>query len=108
MFLSSIVAAIMMAAIMAGAVSANGEEVWVRVLHASPDAPAVDVYVNGTAVVEGAEFKAYTNYFPLPAGEHEVELFPAGDTSTVLFSKTLTVEAGHYYTASAINLLESN
>ena len=61
-------------------VSADGHEnAMVRVLHASPDAPAVDVYVNGEVAVEGAEFKALTDYLTLPAGDYNVEIKPAGD-----------------------------
>jgi hypothetical protein len=33
---------------------------YVRVVHASPDAPAVDVYLDGKRTVAGAEFKAVT------------------------------------------------
>ncbi|KIL47488.1 DUF4397 domain-containing protein [Jeotgalibacillus campisalis] len=106
---TSLLAAVMMLALMGGAALADDHkgEGWVRVLHASPDAPAVDVYVNGEAVVEGADFKAYTDYLALPAGEHEVEIYPAGDQETAVISETLTVEAGSYYTASAINFLDS-
>ncbi|MFB1081323.1 DUF4397 domain-containing protein [Jeotgalibacillus sp. JSM ZJ347] len=107
---SSIAAAIMVMAMMGGAALADnheGGEGWVRVIHASPDAPAVDVYVNGEAVVEGAEFKAFTDYLALPAGDHEVEIFPAGDTETAVISETLTVEEGMYYTAAAVGTLDS-
>lgn len=52
----------------------GSDEAMVRIAHASPDAPAVDVYVNGDAVVEGAAFKDATDYMNLPAGEHEVEI----------------------------------
>ncbi|WP_375536390.1 DUF4397 domain-containing protein [Alteribacillus sp. HJP-4] len=49
----------------------------VRILHASPDAPAVDVYVNDEAVVEDAEFKDATDYMDLPEGDHEVAIYPS-------------------------------
>ncbi|WP_404408808.1 DUF4397 domain-containing protein [Jeotgalibacillus malaysiensis] len=106
---SSIAAAIMVMAMMGGAALADdheGGEGWARVIHASPDAPAVDVYVNGEAVVEGAEFKAFTDYLALPAGDHEVEIFPAGGTETAVISETLTVEEGMYYTAAAVGTLD--
>ncbi|MGD7043462.1 DUF4397 domain-containing protein [Jeotgalibacillus proteolyticus] len=108
-FFASLFAAVMMLALMGGAALADDHEGegWVRILHASPDAPAVDVYVNGEAVVEGAEFKAYTDYLALSAGEHDVEIFPAGVQETAVITETITVEAGSYYTASAINLLEA-
>lgn len=106
-FFASMLAAVMMLALMGGAALANDGDGWVRILHASPDAPAVDVYVNGDPVVEGAEFKAYTDYLALPAGEHEVEIFPSGETETAVITASLKVESGKYYTASAINLVES-
>ncbi|MDL5376222.1 DUF4397 domain-containing protein [Exiguobacterium mexicanum] len=89
-------------------VSADGHEnAMVRVLHASPDAPAVDVYVNGEVAVEGAEFKALTDYLTLPAGDYNVEIKPAGDTETVVVAADLSIEAGKFYTAAAIGQLEN-
>ncbi|PMB05449.1 peptidase [Fischerella thermalis CCMEE 5273] len=88
--------------------SAN-DEGWVRVIHASPDAPAVDVYVNGDEAVSGAEFKNATDYLALPAGEHEIEVFPAdadGEGDPVI-AETVTIEAGKRYSAAAVGLLES-
>ncbi|KGP89835.1 peptidase [Pontibacillus chungwhensis BH030062] len=81
----------------------------VRVLHASPDAPEVDVYVNGNAVVEGASFKASTDYLELPAGEHTVEIYAAGTKGEKepVISQNLTVKAGMAYTVAAINTLEN-
>lgn len=52
----------------------------VRVAHAVPDAPAVDVLVDGQVVVKGAIFKAFTKYLQLPAGEHKVEIRVAEST----------------------------
>ncbi|KGP72366.1 DUF4397 domain-containing protein [Pontibacillus yanchengensis] len=87
----------------------SSNEAMVRVLHASPDAPAVDVYVDGNAVVEGAEFKASTDYLKLPAGDHNVEIYAAGTKGEQdpVISKSLTVEAGMAYTVAAINMLEN-
>ncbi|RSK25938.1 DUF4397 domain-containing protein [Bacillus sp. HMF5848] len=84
---------------------AHHEEAKVRIVHASPDAPAVDIVVNGETVVENAGFQAATGYLMLPAGEHEVQLFVAGtvaDGSPVL-TQTLAVEAGKAYTVAAVN-----
>ncbi|MGM0590776.1 MAG: DUF4397 domain-containing protein [Halobacteriota archaeon] len=45
----------------------------VRVVHASPNAPAVDVYVDGDAVLEGVEFGAVSDSPELDAGSYMVE-----------------------------------
>jgi len=38
------------------------DDAMVRIIHASPDAPAVDILVDGEKAVSGAEFKAVTDY----------------------------------------------
>ena len=50
------------------AASAQGNAL-VRVVHASPDAPAVDVYVDGNKALSNVPFFTASNYLPLPAGE---------------------------------------
>jgi len=77
----------------------------VRIVHASPDAPAVDVYVDGTAVVQGAEFKDATEYLPLKAGEYKVEIYPAGKKDKAVLSQKVRVDAGKAYTVAAANKL---
>ena len=86
-----------------GAVSALAQTTSgrVRVLHASPDAPAVDVLVDGAKVIEGLPFKEYTEYLALPAGSHEIRVNVSG-TSTTVLNATPTVEAGRDYTAIAM------
>lgn len=73
----------------------------VRVLHASPDAPAVDILVDGTKVIEALPYREYTEYLPLPAGRHEIRVNVTG-TSTTVLNAAPTVEAGTDYTAIAV------
>ena len=87
----------------------NHDQAKVRIVHASPDAPAVDITVDGNVVVENAEFKAVTDYLMVPAGDHEVSIFAAGtvaDGKPVL-TTNLSVEAEKAYTVLAINKLEA-
>ncbi|WP_110112212.1 DUF4397 domain-containing protein [Bacillus sp. CGMCC 1.16541] len=83
----------------------TAEEAMVRIVHASPDAPAVDVYVNDEAVVEGAAFKAATDYLSVPAGTHKVEIYAAGTKGQEdpVIATDLTVDGGKAYTVAAIN-----
>ncbi|WP_027963658.1 DUF4397 domain-containing protein [Halalkalibacillus halophilus] len=87
----------------------DSDDAMVRVVHASPDAPEVDVYVNGEAAVEGAAFSDATDYLNLPAGDHEVEIYAAGTygDSDPVISTTLSVEAGWAYTVAAVGELEN-
>jgi hypothetical protein len=73
----------------------------VRVAHLSPNAPNVDVYVDGDAVLEDVAFGAVSGYLDVPAGERQVEITAAGDADTVVFSGPVTVESGTAYTVGA-------
>lgn len=77
----------------------------VRVVHASPDAPAVDVLVDGQAAFTNAPFKGITNYATLAAGEHRVQVVPAGQTQPSVISATLTLDADKDYTVVAVGQL---
>jgi hypothetical protein len=86
---------------------AAADDAMVRVLHASPDAPNVDVYVDDAAVLTDVPFKTLSDYLALPAGEHQVKVTPAGDAATAVIDAAVTVEAGQRYTIAAINEVAS-
>ena len=79
-----------------------------RVVHASPDAPAVDVYVDGDAVLTGVSFGTVSDYLTAPAGERAVRITAAGDESTVAFDGMVTVQADTSYTAIAFGNLTTD
>ncbi len=58
-----------------GAALAAGQ---IRVLHASPDAPAVDVYVDGAKAVKALDRGEITPYLALKRGWHRYAVRPAG------------------------------
>lgn len=47
-----------------------------RVLHLSPDAPLVDVLVDGRLTFRDVDHRDRTEYVPLAAGRHEVRVYP--------------------------------
>jgi hypothetical protein len=91
----------------AGVSSAAGDEAGIRVAHGSPDAPAVDVSVDGSAVIEGLEFRGVTDYLELPAGEYEIAVNVAGTDTTVFGPVTVELEAEDY-TAVALGEVASD
>ncbi|WP_226670392.1 DUF4397 domain-containing protein [Metabacillus litoralis] len=103
----TIIATVLMVGLMATGALAASTDAMVRVVHASPDAPAVDVYLNDELTIEGAEFKAATDYLNVPEGEHKVEIFAAGTTENAVISQNVTVKAGKAYTVAAANVLEN-
>lgn len=77
----------------------------VRVVHASPDAPAVDVLVNDGVAFSNAPFKGITQYAPLAAGTYDVKVVPTGATEPVVISASLALEADKDYTVVAVGKL---
>lgn len=78
----------------------------VRLVHASPDAPAVDVYANDQLVFENAAFGESTAYVAVPAGAYTLDVRPAGDPETTVASFDVTLELATAYSAYAIGYLE--
>jgi hypothetical protein len=82
-------------------------EAMVRVTHASPDAPAVDVCVNGSVAFPNLAFGKTTDYAKLPAGSYDVQVYAAGSNcqgTPVIDAKGLALEA-KAYTVMAIGKL---
>ncbi|MFB9806399.1 DUF4397 domain-containing protein [Haladaptatus pallidirubidus] len=74
----------------------------VRVAHMSPDAPPVDVLIDGETAISNLSYSNVTDYASFPAGDHNVTVTAAGDPSTVVFSENVTFEADTNYTAAAV------
>jgi hypothetical protein len=82
-------------------------EAMVRVTHASPDAPAVDVCVNGSVAFANLAFGQTTDYAKLPAGSYDVQVYAAGSNcqgTPVIDAKGLQLDAKPY-TVMAIGQL---
>lgn len=79
----------------------------VRVLHASPDAPNVDVLVDGTVVLNNVPFKGYSSYLSVPTGARNFKVRATADPSVVVIDVTPTLAANKYYTVIARNPLST-
>jgi hypothetical protein len=101
-------AALALLAITALPAAAAGES-RVRVLHASPDAPAVDVYLDGAKVdaLVNVPFGTISDYLTIPSGSHQVTVYATGTTSSPVIDASLTFDTGKAYTVAATNALAS-
>lgn len=64
--------------------SNNSYQTHVRVFHASPDAPNVDVLINGGRVLENVPYTAASDFLPIDSGDAQVLVNVAGtDTSAI-------------------------
>ncbi|MEM9955710.1 MAG: fasciclin domain-containing protein [Chloroflexota bacterium] len=76
----------------------------VQVLHLAPDAPNVDVYMNGQVAISDLAYGTTSGYVTLPAGEYEVAVAPAGTSldETVLGPFPLTLNEGSFLSVAAV------
>lgn len=78
----------------------------IRFIHLSPDAPAVDVALDGGAVVFGDyTFKEYSDFTPLDAGTYDLEVRVAGTSTVALDIDPIVLSAGKIYTVFAKGFL---
>eukprot|EP01120_Amphizonella_sp_Union-15-10_P017583 TRINITY_DN97_c0_g1_i5.p1 TRINITY_DN97_c0_g1~~TRINITY_DN97_c0_g1_i5.p1 ORF type:complete len:214 (-),score=54.41 TRINITY_DN97_c0_g1_i5:43-684(-) len=75
-----------------------------RVAHASPNAPAVDVYVDATKIFTGLTFKQVSEYEEVDDGKHTIVVTATGTTQAVI-NTTVEVLEFRAYTIAAIGLL---
>jgi hypothetical protein len=78
-----------------------------RVVHASPDAPAVDVVVNddfANPLVEGIEFPEFTGFLSVPGDDYNVKVIEPISGLTPI-NEDLTLAAGAIYTVVALDTL---
>jgi len=83
-----------------------------RVVHVSPNSPAVDIYLdlsatakNPTPAIKGLAYGKATDYVTLPKGTHEVTVVATGTSPTVvknvLFDAQYALKGKNAYTLSA-------
>ena len=74
----------------------------VMVVHTSPDAPAVDVYVNNSKAVTALSYLSNTAYLSVASGTTNVQVDPTGTTTPVI-TANLTLSGGANYSIFAID-----
>ncbi|MTI67337.1 MAG: DUF4397 domain-containing protein [Firmicutes bacterium] len=79
---------------------------YLRVLHASPDAPGVDVYLNNMIVASNLKFKDFTPYLPLMPGLYNVKVFPANTQVNPVINANIEVKPNSDYTVAAAGMLK--
>lgn len=78
---------------------------YIRILHASPDSPNVDVFANNKRIVKDLSYKQFTEYLPLPSGSYVIKIYPAGTKTNPVLSTTLGISPKSVNTVAVTGLL---
>ncbi len=87
-----------------GSMMVNATEAQVRFADTSVDAPALDVYLNGTGAAYNLGFATFSSYVPVMAGTYQFSANRA-NTGQALASGRAALVSGHQYTAVVGNRL---
>ena len=67
-----------------------------RAVHASADAPNVDVAIDGTVAVTDLAFQESTGYLEVESGQRNIQVRPTGTTTAVITASPTLDEEGDY------------
>lgn len=90
--------------------AATTDTTHIRIAHLSPDAPLVDIYVNGElSEVTGLGFMDVSGWLALPADTYEIAVVPAGaaPTDAAFGPVSLPLTADAWITAAAVGSLDN-
>ena len=79
---------------------------YVRVLNASPDAPAVDIYINGGLIFKNIKFKDFTEYVQLSMGQYKMEVYTVGQMDKHVLTQNIQVPQKQVITIAATGNFE--
>jgi len=84
----------------------------VRVIHASPDAPNVDVYVNqeignDMPAIQNLGFTEGTDYIGLPTGDYNFQVTPFGQESPVVIDTNAFIDGSQDFSVVASDFLSN-
>ncbi|WP_018248031.1 DUF4397 domain-containing protein [Orenia marismortui] len=78
----------------------NDAKAYIRILHAAPQAPAVDVYANNNLIAQNLSYRNFTDYISVMPGRYNIKVYPAGkkrnpviDTSVNIIENTISTVA---------------
>ena len=70
---------------------------FIRVLHAMPGGPAVDVYSGSTKIASNLSFKWLSQYVDVKSGKNAIKVVPVGKTEPAIVSEAKSLTKGKYF-----------
>lgn len=76
----------------------------IRLLHASPNTPAVDIYADDKRLVANFTYRTFTEYITTPSGNYNIKVYLAGTKVNPIINTTLFVPTGSFFTIAAVGI----
>lgn len=73
-----------------------------RMLQASSNTPAVDIYANGNLIVDDFKFKEVTNYVAVPEGSYNIKVFKSGENVNPIINENVIIPADNIFNIAII------
>jgi hypothetical protein len=77
----------------------------IRVFHASPNAPAVDIYANGNLIVKNIAYKELSKYLPIDPGNYNIKVYPSGQMTNPVINTNVNIPENTIFNVAAIGTL---
>jgi len=71
---------------------------YIRVLHAMPGGPSVDVYSGSTKIASNLSFKSLGEYMDVKSGKNTIKITPVGKTEPSIVSEDKSLTKGKFFT----------
>ncbi|HVU11309.1 MAG TPA: DUF4397 domain-containing protein [Phototrophicaceae bacterium] len=91
------------------ATTPTDQSAYLRFAHFSPDAPAIDVYVNGTLAVKNLTYPSISEWIAFDPGSESISVTATGDStgSTVFAPTSVSASAGTWQTVAVVGSASS-
>lgn len=81
---------------------------YIRVLHASPKSPAVDIYINDKPTITNLSYRHFSEYLPITAGTYNIAVYPTGKKDTPVLTTSFSIPPNEIFTIAAIGTRPSD
>lgn len=71
---------------------------FIRVLHAMPGGPSVDIYSGSTKIASNLSFKSISDYVSVKSGKNAIKITPAGKTEPSIVSEDKSLTKDKFFT----------
>lgn len=78
---------------------------YIRVFHASPNAPSVDVYANGNLIIKDLAYKQLSPYVPVIPGDYNIKVYPTGVTTNPVIDTNVNIPKNTIFNLAIVGKL---